>query len=130
MTKEPTTTGGRGKPLFDHHRTLQGAAPFSDEDAQDTVYGWLARQDTVLWVWQEEGQVMGLARARFDGVCFFEEFVAAEGRRGLGIGTRVLAALGHELHGAGERDVFLSRVVCSGRKGHIHGRKYRLRHAG
>lgn len=96
--------------LFDHHRALQGAPPFSCADARETVYGWLAGWDTVLWVWQEAGQVVGLARARHAGVFFFEEFVVAEGRRGQGIGTRFVAALEAELHGAGERDIFLSMV--------------------
>jgi RimJ/RimL family protein N-acetyltransferase/ribosomal protein S18 acetylase RimI-like enzyme len=96
--------------LFQHHRALQGAPPFSAGDARETVYDWLARRDTVLWVWQKEGQVVGLARARHDGVYFLEEFVVAEGQRGQGIGARFLAALEDELHSAGERDLFLSMV--------------------
>jgi RimJ/RimL family protein N-acetyltransferase/ribosomal protein S18 acetylase RimI-like enzyme len=96
--------------LFQHHRALQGAPPFSAEDARETVYDWLARRDTVLWVWQKEDRVVSLARARHDGVYFLEEFVVAEGQRGRGIGARFLAALEDELRSAGERDLFLSMV--------------------
>jgi RimJ/RimL family protein N-acetyltransferase len=96
--------------IFDYHRALQGAAPFSPQEARDAVYGWLARRETVLWVWQEAGEVVGLARARHEGVYFFEEFVVAEGRRGQGIGTRFMAALEADLCAAGERDIFLSMV--------------------
>jgi RimJ/RimL family protein N-acetyltransferase len=96
--------------LFDYHRALQGGAPFSLQEARDTVYGWLARRETVLWVWQEAGEVVGLARARYEGVYFFEEFVVVEGRRGQGIGTRFMAALEAALRAAGERDIFLSMV--------------------
>lgn len=105
------TTGDElTRQLFQHHRALQNAPPFSAQDARDTVYGWLSRRDVVLWVWQEDGRVVGLARARHDGVCFFEEFVVAEERRGQGIGARFLAALEDNLREAGERDVFLSMV--------------------
>jgi RimJ/RimL family protein N-acetyltransferase/ribosomal protein S18 acetylase RimI-like enzyme len=96
--------------LFDYHRVLQGAAPFSTQEARDTVYGWLAGRETVMWVWQEAGEIVGLARARHVGVFFFEEFVVAEGQRGQGIGTRFVAALEAELRADGERDIFLSMV--------------------
>jgi RimJ/RimL family protein N-acetyltransferase/ribosomal protein S18 acetylase RimI-like enzyme len=96
--------------LFQYHRALQGAPRFSAEEARETVYGWLARQDTFLWVWQEGGQVVGLARACYDGVYFLEEFVVAEGRRRQGVGARFLAALEEELRAAGEWDLFLSMV--------------------
>lgn len=96
--------------LFQHHRALQGAPPFSIQGARETLYGWLARRDTVLWLWQEAGQVLGLARARHDGAYFLEEFVVAEGQRGQGVGGRFLAALEEDLRAAGERDLFLSMV--------------------
>jgi RimJ/RimL family protein N-acetyltransferase/predicted N-acetyltransferase YhbS len=96
--------------LFQHHRTLQGAATFAVQDARETLYGWLARRDTVLWLWQEAGQVAGLARARRDGAYFLEEFVVSEERRGQGLGARFLAALEDDLRAAGERDLFLSMV--------------------
>jgi RimJ/RimL family protein N-acetyltransferase len=96
--------------LFEHHRGLQGAPPFSQEDARETVYAWLGRRDTVLWVWQEAGQVLGLARARRDGVYFLEEFVVDEDHRRQGVGTRFLAALEDDVRNAGEQDLFLSMV--------------------
>jgi RimJ/RimL family protein N-acetyltransferase/GNAT superfamily N-acetyltransferase len=104
--------------LFQHHRALQGAAPFTVQDARETLYGWLARRDTVLWLWQEAGQVVGLARARHDGVYFLEEFVVSEERRGQGLGARFLAALEDGLRAAGERDLFLS-MVWPGNRGAI-----------
>ncbi len=96
--------------LFQHHLGLQGGPPFSPQEACETVYGWLARSDTRLWLWQEGGRALGLARARYDGVYFFEEFVIAEGKRGQGIGGRFLTALEQDLRAAGERDTFLSMV--------------------
>ena len=96
--------------LFQQHRTLQGAPPFSVQDARETLYSWLARRDNILWLWQQAGQVLGLARARHDGACFLEEFVVSEGRRGQGIGARFLAALEDDLRASGERDLFLSMV--------------------
>lgn len=96
--------------LFNTHRAIQGAPQLTLADARDTLFGWLVRRDSVLWVWQELGDVVGLARARYAGVCFFEEFVVAEGHRGQGIGSRFLLALEDELRSAGERDVFLSMV--------------------
>lgn len=96
--------------LFDYHRTLQSAPPFSTQEARETLFGWLARRDTVLWVWQETGKVIGLMRARYDGAFFGEELVVAQGQRGKGVGTRILQALEDELRAAGERDLFLSMV--------------------
>ena len=96
--------------LFQYHRSLQDAPTFSLQDARETVYGWLARRDTVLWVWQEAGEVVGLARARCDGVFFLEEFVVTEGHRRQGIGARFLTALEQDLCDAGEQDLFLSMV--------------------
>jgi ribosomal protein S18 acetylase RimI-like enzyme len=61
-------------------------------------------------MWQSAGQVVGLARARQDGVHFMEEFVVDEDWRGQGVGARFLAALEDDLRAAGERDVFLSMV--------------------
>ncbi len=49
--------------LFQYHRDLQDAPEFPFQDARETVFGWLARRDNVLWVWQEEEKVIGLARA-------------------------------------------------------------------
>jgi RimJ/RimL family protein N-acetyltransferase len=96
--------------LFQYHRDLQDAPEFPSRDARETVYGWLARRDNVLWVWQEKEKVVGLARARYDGVYFFEQFVVADGRRGQGVGTRFLQAQEDHLRQAGEQDVFLSMV--------------------
>ncbi len=96
--------------LFDYHRALQAAPSFPVQAARETVYGWLARQDSVLWVWQERGEVVGLARARYDGVYFGEEFVVSESHRGRGIGKRFLRALEDELREVGEQDLFLSMV--------------------
>jgi hypothetical protein len=104
--------------LFQHHRALQGSAPFTEQDARDTMFGWLERRDTVLWVWQEANQVVGLARARQDGVYFMEELVVDEDWRGQGVGARFLAALEDDLRAAGERDVFLS-MVWPGNQGAI-----------
>jgi RimJ/RimL family protein N-acetyltransferase len=96
--------------LFSYHRVLQGESPLSTPDARDTVFDWLKRRDTVLWVWQEADDVVGLARARHSGVYFLEEFVIKESCRGRGIGARFLKALEDELRATGERDLFLSMV--------------------
>jgi GNAT superfamily N-acetyltransferase len=96
--------------LFDFHRSIQGAPSLTSHDGREILVGWLARRDSVLWVWQEAGEVLGLARARRDGVYFLEEFVIAEGCRGQGIGARFLAALEDQLRAEGARDVFLSMV--------------------
>jgi hypothetical protein len=96
--------------LFDVHRSLQEAPSLTSRDGREILVDWLARRDTVLWVWQEAGEVLGLARARLDGVYFLEEFVIAEGCRGQGIGARFLTALEDQLRAEGERDAFLSMV--------------------
>ena len=104
--------------LFNHHRCLQGASSMNDTEASAVVFGWSRQPDTVLWVWQEAGTVVGLARARYQGVYFLEEVVIAEGCRHQGIGTRFLTALEEDLRGAGERDLFLN-MVWPGNRGAI-----------
>ncbi len=96
--------------LYQHHRELQRAPTFTDRDARETVFGWLARRDTTLWIHQEAGQIVGLVRARREGVCFLEELVVREGHRRRGVGRRMLSAIEAELRDAGDQDVFLSTL--------------------
>ena len=96
--------------LYQHHRELLGAPPYTREDAREDLYGWMARRHVHAWLWQESGEVVGLARARHDGVYFLDEFVVDRAHRSHGIGTRFLAAIEDELRTAGESDLFLSMV--------------------
>lgn len=96
--------------LYQHQRSLQEGPPFTEADARASVYEVLARRKSLIWLWQEGGQVAALARARYDEVCFLEEFVVDEGRRGLGIGARFLTAIEDHLRERGERDLFLTMV--------------------
>jgi RimJ/RimL family protein N-acetyltransferase/GNAT superfamily N-acetyltransferase len=96
--------------LYNHHRSLQSAPEFTAVDAKESVREWLGKRETVAWVWQQNGVVIGFARARRSGVCFFEELVIDRQFRGQGIGSSMLQALESELIAAGETDIFLSMV--------------------
>ncbi len=96
--------------LYRHHRSQQKGPAFTKEDARESLYDTLAHREQVLWLWQESGEVIGLARARHEGVYFLEEFCVAEGHRGKGVGARFLAAIEDHLREIGEHDVFLGMV--------------------
>ncbi len=96
--------------LYAYHRRLQNAPEFTEADARESVAEWSAKQGVATWVWQESGEVVGFARARYAGVYFFEELVVEEKRRGKGVGRRMMTGIETELRGAGESDVFLSMV--------------------
>ncbi len=96
--------------LYDHHRSLQRAEAFSLPEARETLFEWRHRHNNVLWVWQQEGHLRALARARHEGIYFMEELVVAQDHRGQGLGSRMLAAIEDELRAAGETDLFLSMV--------------------
>ncbi len=101
---------GITRQIYQVHRDLQHAPAFSIEDARETVAGWLSRPESVVWVWQEADEVVGVIRGRRDGVVFLDNFGVAEPHRGQGIGARMLAALEEQLREAGESDVFLQMV--------------------
>lgn len=96
--------------LYQHHRDLVGAPPYTRADAREDLYDWVGHRAAQARVWQEDGEIVGLARARHAGVYFLEEFVIDRHRRAQGIGTRFLTALEDELRAAGESDLFLSMV--------------------
>ncbi len=105
-----TAVCGLIRELYNVHRTLQGGPEFMAEEARDTLFAWRARRKNRLWVWQEDGRVVGLARARCDGVTFMEELVVAEDMRGKGLGTKMLRGIEEQLREEGETDIFLSMV--------------------
>jgi RimJ/RimL family protein N-acetyltransferase len=96
--------------LFQTHRELQGAPEFTLKDARETLFEWRRRRENRIWVWQEQGELAALAQARHTGVTFLEALVVAGGRRGRGLGARMLEALEAHLRARGERDLFLSMV--------------------
>ncbi len=96
--------------LYAYHSELQQAAEYTEKDARESVLTWLGRSGQFAWVWQENGKVVGFARARYSGVYFMEELVIDRSCRGQGLGQRFLTAIEDSLRETGETDIFLSMV--------------------